>query len=166
MPQRSQSSAASLTSIGADISPSSSHFFEVITFLHPHILFEERGYINYYPTWERNFYTKFRNKNIFKIKICILFYSFLIAYSVKVNNLFLNFLFQVFYVGKIKVSNPKVQESFIDDALIRFRVHVLEKSRSSTSNLLTECQRLQRQAVTSSINRRNSTVRIIKMILL
>ncbi|XP_012217772.1 TBC1 domain family member 1 isoform X2 [Linepithema humile] len=90
VPQRSQSSAASLTSIGADISPSSSHFFEV------------------------------------------------------------------FYVGKIKVSNPKVQESFIDDALIRFRVHVLEKSRSSTSNLLTEC-RLQRQAVTSSINRRNST---------
>lgn len=50
VPQRSQSSAASLTSIGADISPSSSHFFEVITFLHPHILFEERGYINYYPT--------------------------------------------------------------------------------------------------------------------
>lgn len=30
LPQRSQSSAASLTSIGADISPSSSQFFEVI----------------------------------------------------------------------------------------------------------------------------------------
>lgn len=29
VPQRSQSSAATLTTIGADISPSSSHFFEV-----------------------------------------------------------------------------------------------------------------------------------------
>ncbi|CAL1684382.1 unnamed protein product [Lasius platythorax] len=91
LPQRSQSSAASLTSIGADISPSSSQFFEV------------------------------------------------------------------FYVGKIKVSHPKVPESFIDDALIKFRVHGLEKSRSSTSNLLSDCQRLKRQALMSSINRRNST---------
>lgn len=32
IPQRSLSSAASLTSIGADISPSSSQFFEVIVF--------------------------------------------------------------------------------------------------------------------------------------
>ncbi|KAL6448782.1 hypothetical protein ACFW04_000517 [Cataglyphis niger] len=91
VPQRSQSSAASLTSIGADISPSSSQFFEV------------------------------------------------------------------FYVGKIKVSHPKVPESFIDDALIKFRLHGLEKSRSSTSNLLSDCQRLKRQALMSSINRRNST---------
>ncbi|XP_026825677.1 TBC1 domain family member 1 isoform X2 [Ooceraea biroi] len=90
LPQRSQSSAASLTSIGADISPSSSQFFEV------------------------------------------------------------------FYVGKIKVSHPKVSESFIDDALIKFRVHGLEKTRSSTSNLLSDCQRLKRQAL-SSTNRRNST---------
>ncbi|XP_071628429.1 TBC1 domain family member 1 isoform X1 [Temnothorax longispinosus] len=91
LPQRSQSNAASLTSIGADISPSSSQFFEV------------------------------------------------------------------FYIGKIKVSHPKVPESFIDDALIKFRVHGLEKSRSSTSNLLADCQRLKRQAMMSSINRRNST---------
>ncbi|GAB1868963.1 TBC1 domain family member 1 [Camponotus japonicus] len=91
LPQRSQSSAASLTSI-ADISPSSSQFFEV------------------------------------------------------------------FYIGKIKVSHPKVPESFIDEALIKFRVHGLEKSRSSTSNLLSDCQRLKRQeALMSSINRKNST---------
>ncbi|KAG7209512.1 hypothetical protein KM043_015597 [Ampulex compressa] len=92
VPQRSQSSAASLMSIGADISPSSSHFFEVL------------------------------------------------------------------YVGKIKISHPKVSESFIDDALVRFRVHGLEKSRSSASAFLTEYQHLQRHAnLTSSNNRRNST---------
>ncbi|KAK2579515.1 hypothetical protein KPH14_010819 [Odynerus spinipes] len=91
-PQRSYSSAASLTSIGADISPSSSHFFEVL------------------------------------------------------------------YVGKIRVSHPKVSESFIDDALLRFRSHGLEKSRSSASSFLSECQQLQRQsALVASINRRNST---------
>ncbi|XP_043254018.1 TBC1 domain family member 1 isoform X1 [Colletes gigas] len=87
VPQRSQSSAASLMSLGADISPSSSHFFEVL------------------------------------------------------------------YVGKIRVSHPKVSESFIDDALIRFRVHGLEKSRSSSSNLA-EYQR--QSLLTSSNNRRNS----------
>ncbi|XP_015586548.1 TBC1 domain family member 4 isoform X2 [Cephus cinctus] len=80
LPQRSQSSAATLTTIGADISPSSSHFFEVL------------------------------------------------------------------YVGKIKVPYKKVPESFIDDTLIKFRTHELEKTKSSESNLVTECQRLQRQA--------------------
>jgi len=35
LPQRSQSSAASLMSIGADISPSSSQFFEVIILFYP-----------------------------------------------------------------------------------------------------------------------------------
>ncbi|XP_076675073.1 PTB_TBC1D1_like and TBC domain-containing protein plx isoform X3 [Andrena cerasifolii] len=89
VPQRSQSSAASLMSLGADISPSSSHFFEVL------------------------------------------------------------------YVGKIKVSHPKVSEAFIDDALVRFRVHGLEKSRSSGSNLLAEYYR--QSILTSSNNRRNST---------
>ncbi|XP_003706138.1 PTB_TBC1D1_like and TBC domain-containing protein plx isoform X1 [Megachile rotundata] len=88
VPQRSQSSAASLMSLGADISPSSSHFFEVL------------------------------------------------------------------YVGKIKVSHPKVSEAFIDDALVRFRVHGLEKSRSSTNNILAEYQR--QSILTSSNNRRNS----------
>ncbi|XP_047360981.1 TBC1 domain family member 1 isoform X1 [Vespa velutina] len=78
-PQKSYSSAASLMSIGADISPSSSHFFEVL------------------------------------------------------------------YVGKIRVSHPKVSESFIDDALLRFRSHGLEKSKSSAGALLL------------SSNRRNST---------
>lgn len=63
---------------------------------------------------------------------------------------------QVLYVGKIKVSHPKVSEAFIDDALIRFRVHGLEKSRSSASNILSEYQR--QSLLTSSNNRRNSTV--------
>ncbi|XP_076473410.1 PTB_TBC1D1_like and TBC domain-containing protein plx isoform X1 [Bombus vancouverensis nearcticus] len=89
VPQRSQSSAASLTSLGADISPSSSHFFEVL------------------------------------------------------------------YVGKIRVSHPKVSEGFIDDALVRFRVHGLEKSRPSVTNFLSESQR--QSLLTSSNNRRNST---------
>ncbi|CAK9812241.1 TBC1 domain family member 1 [Anthophora quadrimaculata] len=89
VPQRSQSSAASLMSLGADISPSSSHFFEVL------------------------------------------------------------------YVGKIKVSHPKVSEAFIDDALVRFRVHGLDKSRPSTGNILAEYQR--QSLLTSSNNRRNST---------
>nr|XP_050860467.1 TBC1 domain family member 1 isoform X1 [Vespula vulgaris] len=89
-PQRSYSSAASLMSIGADISPSSSHFFEVL------------------------------------------------------------------YVGKIRVSHPKVSESFIDDALLRFRSHGLEKSKSSAGALLSEYQQIQRQALLST-NRRNST---------
>ncbi|XP_017880644.1 TBC1 domain family member 1 isoform X2 [Ceratina calcarata] len=89
VPQKSQSSAASLMSLGADISPSSSHFFEVL------------------------------------------------------------------YVGKITVTHPRVSESFIDDALLRFRVRNLEKSsKSSTSNLLAEYQR---QSLASSNNRRNST---------
>ncbi|XP_069685530.1 TBC1 domain family member 1 isoform X2 [Periplaneta americana] len=60
---RSVSSAAALTSLCADISPSSSHFFEVL------------------------------------------------------------------YIGKIKVSHKKVPESFIDDALEKFRVHELEKGK-------------------------------------
>ncbi|XP_021935088.1 TBC1 domain family member 4-like isoform X1 [Zootermopsis nevadensis] len=60
---RSLSSAAALTSLCADISPSSSHFFEVL------------------------------------------------------------------YIGKIKVSHKKVPDSFIDDALEKFRVHELEKGK-------------------------------------
>ncbi|KAG8224436.1 hypothetical protein J437_LFUL001386, partial [Ladona fulva] len=60
---RSFSSAAALTSLCADISPSSSHFFEVL------------------------------------------------------------------YIGKIKVSHRKVPETFIDEALERFRVHEKEKAQ-------------------------------------
>ncbi|XP_071441947.1 TBC1 domain family member 1 isoform X2 [Hetaerina americana] len=60
---RSLSSAAALTSLCADISPSSSHFFEVL------------------------------------------------------------------YIGKIKVSHRKVPETFIDEALERFRVHEKEKAQ-------------------------------------
>lgn len=90
--QRSNSSAAALTTIGADISPSSSHFFEVL------------------------------------------------------------------YVGKIKLSHQKVPESFIDDALVKFKAHGLEKSKSTASNLLAECQQLRRQAHlgTANENRRDS----------
>ncbi|KAJ9593467.1 hypothetical protein L9F63_014996, partial [Diploptera punctata] len=79
---RSLSSAAALTSLCADISPSSSHFFEVL------------------------------------------------------------------YIGKIKVSHKKVPESFIDDALEKFRVHELEKGKnkgvvrqSSSHNITTEKKR-------------------------
>lgn len=50
VPQRSQSSAASLMSLGADISPSSSHFFEVI-FLFLFVLFLEQN-----PFTERESY--------------------------------------------------------------------------------------------------------------
>lgn len=59
-------------------------------------------------------------------------------------------------MGKIKVSHPKVSETFIDDALVRFRVHGLEKSRSSANNFLADYQR--QSLLTSSNNRRNSTV--------
>nr|CAD7605886.1 unnamed protein product [Timema genevievae] len=37
---------------------------------------------------------------------------------------------QVLYIGKIKVSHKKVPESFIDDALEKFRIHEKEKVRS------------------------------------
>lgn len=36
-------------------------------------------------------------------------------------------LFQVLYVGKIKVWNKKVPNSFIDDAIEKFKVHELAK---------------------------------------
>lgn len=69
-PQRSLSSAANLTSLCVDISPSSSHFFEVL------------------------------------------------------------------YVGKIKISHRKVPESFIDDALDKFRVHEAERGHRSRCNTI------------------------------
>ncbi|KAF7988366.1 hypothetical protein HCN44_000939 [Aphidius gifuensis] len=84
--QRSNSSAASLTTIGVDISPSSSHFFEVL------------------------------------------------------------------YVGKIKLSHQKVPETFIDDALVKFKVHCLEKTKSNASNLIAECNQLRRQAHIGAAN--------------
>jgi TBC1 domain-containing protein 4 len=37
---------------------------------------------------------------------------------------------QVLYIGKIKVSHKKVPDSFIDDALEKFRLHELEKGKS------------------------------------
>jgi len=39
----------------------------------------------------------------------------------------------VLYVGKIRVSQKKVPNSFIDDALEKFRLHELEKSKKSNS---------------------------------
>lgn len=65
MPTRSLSSAANLTSLCVDISPSSSNFFEVL------------------------------------------------------------------YIGKIKVWNKKVPDTFIDDALERFKAHELEKNKKN-----------------------------------
>lgn len=41
--------------------------------------------------------------------------------------------FEVLYVGKIRVSQKKVPNSFIDDALEKFRLHELEKSKKSSS---------------------------------
>ncbi|XP_050539271.1 TBC1 domain family member 1 isoform X2 [Daktulosphaira vitifoliae] len=41
--------------------------------------------------------------------------------------------FEVFYVGKIRVSQKKVPSTFIDDALEKFRLHELEKSKKSNS---------------------------------
>ncbi|XP_033212651.1 TBC1 domain family member 1 isoform X2 [Belonocnema kinseyi] len=95
VPQKSYSSAATLTSIGADISPSSSHFFEVL------------------------------------------------------------------YLGKIKLNQGKlpngklphsiVSQTFIDDALVKLRGRGLEKSKSSASNLLAQCQQLKNQTSTSEL---------------
>lgn len=42
---------------------------------------------------------------------------------------------QVLYIGKIKVSHRKVPESFIDDALEKFRLHDLEKEREKEKGL-------------------------------
>lgn len=39
------------------------------------------------------------------------------------------FILQVLYIGKIKVWQKKVPETFIDDALEKFKVHELEKNR-------------------------------------
>lgn len=39
----------------------------------------------------------------------------------------------MFYVGKIRVSQKKVPISFIDDALEKFKLHELEKSKKSSS---------------------------------
>ncbi|KAE8738575.1 hypothetical protein FOCC_FOCC015938 [Frankliniella occidentalis] len=86
-PGRSLSSAANLTSLCADISPSSSHFFEVL------------------------------------------------------------------YIGKIKVSHRKVPESFIDDALEKFRLHDLEKEK--------EKGRLVENAGKAILMRNNSSSRIL-----
>lgn len=66
--QRSLSSAAQLVSLCADISPSSSHFFEVL------------------------------------------------------------------YVGKIRINNRKIPESFIDDALDKFRIHEQNKQENANSS--------------------------------
>jgi len=41
--------------------------------------------------------------------------------------------FEVLYVGKIRVSQKKVPNSFIDDALEKFRLHELEKIKKSSS---------------------------------
>ncbi|XP_050423211.1 TBC1 domain family member 1 isoform X2 [Adelges cooleyi] len=42
--------------------------------------------------------------------------------------------FEVFYVGKIRVSQKKVPSTFIDDALEKFRLHELEKNKKSNSS--------------------------------
>nr|CAD7427136.1 unnamed protein product [Timema monikensis] len=74
--------SSSLTSLGADISPTESHFFELANALVVLSSTAEDGEI------------------------------------------------EVLYIGKIKVSHKKVPESFIDDALEKFRIHEKEKVRS------------------------------------
>lgn len=39
------------------------------------------------------------------------------------------YLFQVLYVGKIKVSHKRVPDNFIDEALTKFRAYEAEKAR-------------------------------------
>ena len=51
----------------------------------------------------------------------------------------------------------KVSETYIDDALLKFRPHVLEKSKSTASNLITACQQLKQHNI-----RRDSTVMLFK----
>jgi TBC1 domain-containing protein 4 len=82
-PTRSVSSAANLTSLCVDISPSSSNFFEVGT----------------NPRHENPL-----DSIVFRSK--------------------------VLYIGKIKVWQKKVPESFIDDALEKFKAHEMEKTRA------------------------------------
>ncbi|CAG5082111.1 Similar to TBC1D1: TBC1 domain family member 1 (Homo sapiens) [Cotesia congregata] len=68
--------------------------------------------------------------------------------------------FEVLYVGKIKLSHQKVPESFIDDAMVKFRAYGLDKSKATVNNLLAECHQLKNQAAdnpeANSDNRRNS----------
>lgn len=44
--------------------------------------------------------------------------------------------FEVLYIGKLKVLNRRVPETFIDDALDRFRLHEIEKARQTKIPLL------------------------------
>ena len=76
--------------------------------------------------------------------------------------------FKVLYVGKMKLPHQKVPESFIDDALVKFRAHGLDKSKSTAvfSNLLQECQqhRVQSNPTSSSDARRGSAVAILSFV--
>lgn len=64
-------------------------------------------------------------------------------------------MFQVLYVGKIKVSHRKVTDSFIDDALDRFKIREEEKKI-----------RLLQQTQDGTLNRRGSHVSIDLFILI
>ncbi|XP_034946750.1 TBC1 domain family member 4 isoform X2 [Chelonus insularis] len=67
--------------------------------------------------------------------------------------------FEVLYIAKIQLAHQKVPESFIDDAMVKLKAHGLEKSKSTASNLLADCQKLKnRQANigTPTDNRRDS----------
>ncbi|KAK9754151.1 protein of unknown function (DUF3350) [Popillia japonica] len=57
--------------------------------------------------------------------------------------------FEVLYIGKIKVWNKKVPDTFIDDALEKFKIHDLEKSKSKLERLKTEIN-LRRGSVDST----------------
>lgn len=122
-PGRSLSSAANLTSLCVDISPSTSHFFEV---------------------------SPGRRQSIFKVLLeraaaaC--------GFRCLCPDLALC-LVQVLYIGKIKVSHRKVPESFIDDALEKFRLHDLEKEK--------EKGRLVENAGKAILMRNNSSSRIV-----
>lgn len=89
--QRSLSSAAQLVSLCADISPSSSHFFEVL------------------------------------------------------------------YVGKIRITHRKVPESFIDDALDKFRAHELDKNTQQLQHQ-NSADEIRRSSTDSTVSHEGSVV--------
>lgn len=46
--------------------------------------------------------------------------------------------FEVLYIGKIKVWHKKVPDTFIDDALEKFKAHDIEKTRKKLQRLKSE----------------------------
>lgn len=72
--------------------------------------------------------------------------------KIKIYNILKNSVRQVLYVGKTKIiQQSKVPDTFIDDVLVKFRSHGLEKSKSTASSLLAECHQLKQQSSASNL---------------